>query len=146
MAELHGQVPGWARLKCNVDGYFRRLVRDGRREMERHSLFVQTDGEYFKDEPIVSAGNVEEVEREMDIHARTERQTFTRLEGCVLFTVHTSMDRVRDMRVEEIEALMEIARGWRDGMESYHRRDVWFDEVSRIRDEKVGELLEHSES
>lgn len=135
LGELHGPVPTWsAKLGCPVDRYFDHLKAST--PMERHPMFVQTDGDYYKDadlnnrdETASAAAPAQKAVCFDNLYLRRERQTFRRLEksGAVLFAVHTFMKKMTNVGDDELAALVGIADTWDEGVAGYKARDAWID-------------------
>lgn len=62
-----------------------------------------------------------------DVLLRRERQTFRRLPrtGALLFSVKTTLQTLKDLPIDQLQALATEIRSWPEDMAKYKGRDVW---------------------
>ncbi|KAH7109839.1 hypothetical protein B0J11DRAFT_448750 [Dendryphion nanum] len=133
VADLHGPVPLWKDVSEILNAsYFTRLSPSSC--MQRSSLFIQIAPADRHLEEILFAQHGKDLFAgdicnllPRDILIRRESQIFRRLpkSGAVVFTVHTSLEKLTDLPESEHASLVAEIRSWPNEIARYKGRDLW---------------------
>ncbi|OKL64403.1 hypothetical protein UA08_01122 [Talaromyces atroroseus] len=130
VSQIHAPVPEWHnKVGHSVNKFFCRLTPES--PMERSNYFLETtepdeglSNTLFRPDGLNEQKPGPSID---EVLLRRERQTFRRLPrtGALVFSVKTTLETLKDLPVDQLQALATEIRSWPDDMAKYKGRDVW---------------------
>lgn len=130
VSRMHDPVPDWkSKVGHSVNKFFCRLTPEA--PMERSNYFLETtepdeglSNTLFRPDGLTEQQPGPSID---EVLLRRERQTFRRLPrtGALVFSVKTSLQTLKELPVDQLQALATEIRSWPEDMAKYKGRDIW---------------------